>query len=126
MHMSVYIYIYMSPLALQVPHGTSPEPGVYQASSGPCDHVPFLGQHTTWRKPVTVFSLGGAPTGGRCPVFSTTALQDVGLRQQRHPSQHFSGTTPRGRKPSSFYFCCLVVAAFLGRGARCVRFAFAF
>ena len=70
------------------------EPGVYQAWSGPCDHVPFLGQHTTWRKLVTVFSSGGAPTGGRCPVFSTTALQDLGSQPQRHPSPNTS-SAPR-------------------------------
>ena len=45
-------------------------------------------------------------------------------------SQHFSGTTPRGRKHVNCvilsFFVGLVVAAFLGRGARCVWFAIAF
>ena len=33
---------------------------------------------------------GGAPTSGRCPDFSTTALQDLGLQPQRHPSTNNS------------------------------------
>ena len=36
-----------------------------------------------------VVGSGGAPTGGRCPVFSTTALQDLGLQLQRHPAQTY-------------------------------------
>ena len=46
---------------------------------------------TTHRLPLTttprvVVGWGGAPTGGRCPVFPTTALQDLGLQLQRHPA----------------------------------------
>ena len=83
MFICVYIYIYKSPLTLHL----AGQPGVYQALSGPCDHVPLLGQHTTWAQGCDcVFSSGGAPTDGRCPVFSTTALQDLGCQPQRHPS----------------------------------------
>ena len=38
--------------------------------------------------PRVVVGWGGAPTGGCCPVLSTTALQDLGRQLQRHPT-HF-------------------------------------
>ena len=42
----------MSPAALHL----GGEPGVYQALSEHCDHVPFLGQHTTWAQAYVVCS----------------------------------------------------------------------
>ena len=88
----------MSPMALSSPRGL--DSGSDHAWSGPCDLVP-LGSAPRGRKPVTVCLLGGAPMGGHCPVFSSTALQDLGLRPQRHPSPStmFSGTTPSARNP---------------------------
>ena len=38
------------------PSGLAGEPGVHQAWSGACDHVPFLGQHTTWAQAYVVCS----------------------------------------------------------------------
>ena len=52
MYIYIYIYVCKFPLALHL----GGQPGVYQASSGPCDRVPFLGQHTTWAQAYVVRS----------------------------------------------------------------------
>ena len=83
----IYIYIYISPPW----HRTSP--GRLESTRPGRDLVTsrLLGQHTTWARACDrAFSWGGAPTGGGCPVFSTTALQDLGLQPQSHPSNNTS------------------------------------
>ena len=67
----------MSPLAFALRRGAwSTRPGRDHVTTCRTSRIPPL--------PRVVVGWGGAPTGGRCPVFSTTALQDLGLQLQLH------------------------------------------
>ena len=58
--------------------------GSLEFTKGTLDHAPPASRGPP--PPRVVVGWGGAPTGSRCPVFSTAALQDLGLQLQRHPT----------------------------------------
>ena len=78
----------LSPLASHL----AGAPGVYQAWSGPCDPChPRAAHHMA--QACDCVLVGRCSYGWPLPCLLTTALQDLGLQPQRHPSPNTSSAT---------------------------------
>ena len=86
----MYIYIYIGPMGMNLDAGAHPGPmgALKSPRAAPPAHHSFV-----------VVGWCGAPTGGRCPVFSATALQDPGLQLLRHPALFFLFPPPPPPSP---------------------------